>query len=55
MNWTQLFLKLFGRTELLGINLGFWVAMGICLLVVVSMNLVFWGIKPGSKKKNTLK
>ena len=51
MNWTQLFLKLFGRTELFGINLGFWVAMGICLLMVVSMNLVFWGIKPGSKRK----
>ena len=35
MNWTQIFLKLFGVTELFGISLGFWIAMGICLLVVV--------------------
>lgn len=52
MNWTQIFLKLFGTTELFGINSGFWIAMGICLLVVIGMNLVFWRMKPvGEKKK----
>lgn len=51
MNWTQIFLKLFGTTELFGINLGFWIAMGICLLVVIGMNLVFGGMKPVGKKK----
>lgn len=51
MNCTQIFLKLFGTTELFGINLGFWIAMGICLLVVIGMNLVFWGMKPVGKKK----
>lgn len=51
MNWTQIFLKLFGVTELFGISLGFWIAMGICLLVVVGMNLVFWGMKPADQTK----
>ena len=48
---TDFFLKLFGVTELFGISLGFWIAMGICLLVVVGMNLVFWGMKPADQTK----
>lgn len=54
MNWTQIFLKLFGVTELFGISLGFWIAMGICLLVVVGMNLVFWGMKPAEDRKSVV-
>lgn len=46
MNWTHIYMKLFGTTEFFGINMGFWIAMGICILVVVGMNLVFWGMKP---------
>ena len=45
------FFKTFGVTELFGISLGFWIAMGICLLVVVGMNLVFWGMKPADQTK----
>lgn len=37
------------HTQLLGLNIGFWVSMGITLLLVIIMNVVFWGMKP----KNT--
>ncbi|MDD4849175.1 MAG: hypothetical protein PHO10_00595 [Gemmiger sp.] len=46
MVWTNIWLRLFGTTTLLGINLGFWAAMAVCVLVVVVMNAVFWGLKP---------
>ncbi len=49
MNWTQLWLSLFHRQELLGLNMGFWVSMAIVALIVVIMNLVFWNM---SEKKN---
>lgn len=37
---------LFGRTSLFGIDMGFWVAMSAVLLIVIVMNVVFWGMKP---------
>lgn len=46
MNWTAIWLKLFGTTSFLGIDMGFWAAMGVILLIVVLMNAVFWGMKP---------
>ena len=46
MNWTSLWLHLFGTTQLLGIDMGFWAAMALILVIAVLMNLVFWGIKP---------
>lgn len=49
MNWTNLWLKLFGTTELLGLNMGFWVAMAAVVVVVLLMNVVFWGMKPRKK------
>ena len=46
MNWTQIWIDLFGATEWLGLNMGFWVASGVVLAVVVIMNVIFWNMKP---------
>lgn len=46
MNWTSVWMNLFGTTSVLGINLGFWVAMAVVLLIVILMNVVFWSMKP---------
>lgn len=44
--WRALWLRLFGVTEFHGLNMGFWVALGVILLLVVAMNVVFWRLKP---------
>lgn len=46
MNWKELWMSLFARTEWLGINTGFWVAMAAVVLVVILMNVVFWSMNP---------
>ncbi|MCC8059016.1 hypothetical protein [Cloacibacillus sp.] len=46
MNWTAIWLDLFGKTEWLGVNIGFWASMLICAAAVAGMNLLFWGMKP---------
>lgn len=46
INWISLWMKMFGCTEWLGLNMGFWVSMAVVLLIVVIMNVVFWGMKP---------
>lgn len=46
MNWTQIWIDLFGTTEWLGLNMGFWVANAAVLVIVVIMNVVFWNMKP---------
>lgn len=46
MKWTELWMKLFGTTEYLGLNMGFWVSLALVLLIVFLMNVVFWGMKP---------
>ena len=46
MNWTQIWMDLFGTTEWLGLNMGFWVANAVVLVVVVIMNVAFWSMKP---------
>ena len=46
VHWTSIWMNLFGATSFLGLDMGFWVSMGISLLVAVLMNLVFWGMKP---------
>ena len=43
-------MTLFGTREWLGLNMGFWVSMAVVLLIVILMNVVFWGIKPKNKK-----
>lgn len=46
MNWNFIWMDLFGRTSFLGVNMGFWVAMGVVTLIVILMNAIFWGMKP---------
>ncbi len=46
MNWMNIWLSLFGRTELLGLNMGFWVSMSVVAMLVIVMNVAFWGMKP---------
>lgn len=42
MNWNVIWMDLFGTTELLGIDMGFWAAMAATVLIVILMNAVFW-------------
>ncbi|MCC8195659.1 MAG: hypothetical protein LIO49_02425 [Ruminococcus sp.] len=46
MNWTEIWMKLFGRAEFLGLDIGFWASMAVVAVIVVLMNAVFWGMKP---------
>lgn len=46
MNWTNIWLKLFGTDILCGLNMGFWISMAVVMLIVVVMNVVFWSMKP---------
>ena len=46
MNWTAIWMKLFGTTSWLGLDVGFWVSMGISALVALTMVIVFWNQKP---------
>lgn len=52
MIWATIWANLFGATSFLGIDMGFWVGMAVVLLIVVLMNVVFWGVKP--KKPNQI-
>ena len=45
MDWTQIWMDMFGATEWLGLSIGFWVST-----IVVIMNVVLWNMKPLSKK-----
>ncbi len=50
VDWDSLWNTVFGCTEWLGLSMGFWVALGICLILVVIQNVVFWCcFKPGNK------
>ena len=46
MNWAKIWMNLFETTEFLGIDMGFWVAMAVVLLIVILMNVVVWSMKP---------
>lgn len=46
MTWEKLWTGLFGTTTLWGLDMGFWVSMGVVVLTVILMNLVFWSMKP---------
>lgn len=48
---TNLWISLFGTSEFLGVDIGFWVSMAVCLLIVIAMNAVFWSMKPIEKAK----
>lgn len=46
MDWKDLWIALFGTTDWLGLDIGFWVGMATVVLVVVAMNVVFWSLPP---------
>lgn len=52
MNWKDVWLTLFGTTQWLGLDVGFWVSMAVVVLIVIIMNVVGWGMKPKSAKKD---
>lgn len=49
MNWSDIWMSIFGRTEVFGLNMGFWVSMAVVALVVAVQNIVFWGIMKPKK------
>lgn len=49
MNWKDIWMTLFGAADWLGLNMGFGVSMAVVALIVVVMNVVFWGVKPRKK------
>jgi hypothetical protein len=49
MNLNHLWLNLLGTTQWFGIDMGFWVSMFVCVIIVILMNVVFWGMKPNKK------
>lgn len=51
MNWTGIWMKLFGTTTLWGLDMGFWAALAAVALIVIVMNTVFWGMKPKERKE----
>lgn len=55
MDWKELWLSLFGTTEWLGLNIGFWASMGVVAMLVVIMNVVFWSMKPNVKDEKAKK
>ena len=38
MNWTNLWIKLFGTTKFMGLDMGFWVSIAVVIVVVILMN-----------------
>lgn len=55
MNWTKIWMNLFGTTTLWGLNMGFWVALAAVALIVIVMNVVFWGVKPKTEESGLAK
>ena len=49
MNWSHIWIRLFGTTSWLGLDVGFWVSMGISVVVALLMIVVFWAQKPYQK------
>lgn len=42
MDWAGLWARLFWTTTLLGLDMGFWAALGAVALVVAAMGAAFW-------------
>ena len=51
MNWTSIWNSIFHTTTWGGIDIGFWVSMGISILIAILMNVVFWALKPKNNNK----
>lgn len=45
MKWKEIWMTLFEKCDWLGLNMGFWVSMGVVLLIAILMNVVFWIMK----------
>ena len=54
MNWKEIWMTLFGTTEWLGLNSGFWVSMAAVALIVIVMNVIFWSIGSRTDTKETV-
>ena len=54
MNWKEIWMTLFGTTEWLGLNIGFWVSMAAVALIVIVMNVIFWSIGSRTDRKETV-
>lgn len=54
MNWKEIWMTLFGTTEWLGLNIGFWVSMAAVALIVIVMNVIFWSIGSITDTKETV-
>lgn len=48
-------MSVFGTTEWLGLNIGFWVSMGLVAIIVLIMNIVLWRMKPKDKNNEDTK
>ncbi|MGI6215547.1 MAG: hypothetical protein ACOYIT_06710 [Christensenellales bacterium] len=55
MNWQEVWMSVFGTTEWLGLNIGFWVSMGLVAIIVLIMNIVLWRMKPKDKNNEDTK
>ena len=55
MNWANIWMHIFGTTTFMGIDMGFWVSMGISAIVAFSMIIGFWCTKPYDKRKTDKK
>lgn len=49
MNWTKIWMDLFGTNTLFGVDMGFWVSLFVVFLAVVFMNAAVWSVKPKKK------
>ena len=44
MNWQEIWLNIFGPGSWLALDKDFWIAMAVVALIVILMNIVFWGM-----------
>lgn len=54
MNWTNLWIKLFGTTKFMGLDMGFWVSIAVVIVVVILMNVIFWNMELTEKIKDKI-
>lgn len=52
IHWTKLWLKLFGTTTWMNVNVGFWISIGFSTLVAFFMIVLSWSVKPYRGKGN---
>lgn len=55
MNCHDIWMRLFGTTQWLGLDVGFWVSLAVVALFVVIMNVVVWNLKPKAEKTDKQK